>query len=159
MGCSFPMASVCDIASVTTGKTNRQDAVPDGAYPLFDRSKETKRSHRYLFDCKAIIVPGEGATFEPRYYSGKFDLHQRCYAVIPDESAVDAYYLYCAMQSNKDHLAHVAVGSTVKSLRLSSFESMLIPLPPMDIQQRIAYVMRQIDLKIVNNNQTNDYLA
>ncbi len=35
----------------------------------------------YSFDAEAIIYAGEGAEFLPRYYNGKFALHQRCYAI------------------------------------------------------------------------------
>lgn len=72
-----------DIAKVTNGKSDVKDANEDGAYLFFDRSVITKRSNKYLFDNEAIIIPGEDsrAIFEPRYYNGKFDLHQRCYVI------------------------------------------------------------------------------
>lgn len=41
-----------EVASISTGKTNSQDAT---------------------FDCKAVIVPGEGRSFAPRYFSGEQD--------------------------------------------------------------------------------------
>jgi restriction endonuclease S subunit len=72
-----------DMATIKTGKTDVKDAVEDGEYPLFDRSDQIKRSNKYLFDTEAVIVPGEGKDFTPRYYKGKFDLHQRTYAPYP----------------------------------------------------------------------------
>ena len=70
-----------DIAEINNGKSNSQDANPTGIYPLFDRSMLTKKSDRYLFDKEAVIIPGEGKEFVAKYYYGKFDLHQRCYAI------------------------------------------------------------------------------
>ncbi len=64
-----------EICEIKTGKSNAEDAIENGDYAFFDRSKIIKRSSRFLFDCEAIIIPGEGQTFLPRYFSGKFDLH------------------------------------------------------------------------------------
>lgn len=158
MGCSYPLARLTDIAEVSTGKTNRQDAVRAGTYPLFDRSQEVKRSSKFLYDAAAIIVPGEGKEFVPRFYKGKFDLHQRAYAIIPRRDC-NAEFIYYAVQNQRDHFSRVAVGSTVKSLRLSSFETMTIPLPDLRTQDAIAFTMGCIDSKIKVNQRTNDYLA
>ncbi len=113
------------IAIIKNGRCNRQDAIINGRYPLFDRSQVIKGSNEYLFDCSAIIVPGEGKEFIPRFYSGKFNLHQRCYCIqSKDESQISIKYLYYNVFYNRDHFARVAVGSTVPSLRLNSFEDM-----------------------------------
>lgn len=158
MGSKFDEVALTQIATVTTGKTNRQDAVNDGKYPLFDRSQEVKRSNRYLFDGAAVIVPGEGQVFIPRYYEGKFDLHQRAYAVIPNGD-VDARFVYYAILHRKAHFARVAVGSTVKSLRLSSFESMKLPLPNINQQRAIVRLLSAFDELITTHKLANDYLA
>lgn len=53
-----------DIASITNGDSNVQDAVTeskDGLYPFFDRSEDIKYLPTFLFDKEAIIYPGEGA--------------------------------------------------------------------------------------------------
>ena len=70
-----------DICNITNGKSNAQDHIENGIYPLFDRSEVIKKSNNYIFDCEAVIIPGEGVRFVPKYYEGKFDLHQRAYAL------------------------------------------------------------------------------
>jgi len=137
-----------EVATIKTGQTNSVDAVADGVYPLFDRSKDVKRSSKYLFDCEAVIVPGEGKDFVPRYYKGKFDLHQRAYAVIPNEQVCDGRYCYYALLDGRSYFSLVAVGSTVMSLRLSTFESFDILLPPLPEQRAIASVLSNLDDKI-----------
>ncbi len=82
------------IAEISTGKSNTEDAVPNGKYAFFDRSKIIKRSNQYLFDCDAIIIAGEGQTFLPKFYSGKFDLHQRAYAIFNLDMNVDIFATY-----------------------------------------------------------------
>ena len=127
-------------ADIFTGKSNRQDAVDEGKFVFFDRSQETKHSNIWLYDCEGIIVPGEGTSFIPRYYKGKFDLHQRCYCVSPAANDM-SMYIYYYMMLNRHYFLSVATGATVPSLRLKNFTSMKIVIPSQDILnefQRIA---------------------
>jgi type I restriction enzyme S subunit len=130
-----PMGELC---SIKNGKSNSEDAVDDAPYAFFDRSKKIKRSTKYLFDCEALIIPGEGAEFLPRQYSGKFDLHQRAYALYDFKNEIDLKYLYYFLIHEKDYFPRVAVGATVKSLRLRHFEDLPVLHPPLPEQQRIV---------------------
>lgn len=128
-----------NIAIIKNGKCNRQDAVLNGKYPLFDRSQVTKASNEYLFDCSAIIVPGEGKEFIPRFYQGKFNLHQRCYCIqSKNNDQVSIKYLYYNILFNQDYFARVAVGSTVPSLRLGLFENMELKIHTPTEQRHIV---------------------
>ncbi|MFH1192608.1 MAG: restriction endonuclease subunit S [bacterium] len=100
-----------DVADITNGKTNSQDAVADGEYPLFDRSVSIKKSNKFLFDGEAIILPGEGAEFIPRYFNGKFDLHQRAYAIFAREEKLYSAYLLVSVEIVFFVISSVADGS------------------------------------------------
>lgn len=89
-----------NVANISTGKCNREDAEQNGIYPLFDRSQEIKKSSTWLKDCEAIIVPGEGTSFIPRYFKGKFNLHQRCYCVEPTNKETGKYLFYMLMTNS-----------------------------------------------------------
>ena len=158
MPLSIKYVGLMELSEVTTGASNTVDAKDTGQYPFYDRSQVVKRSDKYLFDTEAIIVPGEGMEFIPRYANGKFDLHQRAYAVIPN-SNVDGKYLYYAILNNRKHFSQVATGSTVKSLRLKSFELMEIPLVDFDNQRKISSILSVIDKKIQLNQSINDNLG
>lgn len=132
------LAKLGDICEISTGSTDTKDAVENGQYPLFDRSKKVKASDKYLFDCEALIMPGEGAEFLPRYYLGKFDLHQRAYAMFNFSNLVDPKYLYFYLISVKDYFANNAVGATVKSLRRRHFTELEVPLPSLEKQREIV---------------------
>jgi len=134
-----------DIAVIKNGKTNTQDAVVDGEYPLFDRSVAIKRSNKFLFDAEAVILPGEGAEFVPRYFKGKFDLHQRAYAILPNEKNVASKYLYYFLCKFNNILLKNAVGSTVKSLRLPIIQKMSVLLPSLAEQQKISEILCAVD--------------
>jgi len=136
-----------EVAEIKTGKTNSQDADNTGDYPLFDRSIVIKRSKKFLFNTEAVIVPGEGKEFIPRYYNGKFDLHQRAYAIFNFKGCVPKF-IYYNILLNKDIFKSFATGSTVLSLRLEHFLGFPILLPPIEEQKAIAYVLSSIDDKI-----------
>jgi len=136
-----------EMAEIKTGKTNSQDADNTGDYLLFDRSSVIKRSKKFLFDTEAVIVPGEGKEFIPRYYNGKFDLHQRTYAIFNFKKSIPKFIYYNVLL-NKDIFKYFATGSTVLSLRLEHFLSFPILLPPIEEQKAIADVLSSIDDKI-----------
>lgn len=132
----MPKGWICErlgkVANISTGKCNREDAETDGKYPLFDRSQEIKRSSVWLKDCEAIIVPGEGTTFIPRYFKGKFNLHQRCYCVEPKIDDIGKFLFYVLL-FNRKYFLSVATGATVPSLRQNNFTSMKFLMPELGL--------------------------
>lgn len=122
-------------------QSDTKDAVADGQYAFFDRSKTVKRSNRFLRDCEALIIPGEGTEFLPRHFIGKFDLHQRAYALFDFSPRLEVRYLYYFLHHVADYFPRVAVGATVKSLRLRHFQNLLIRLSPPEEQRRIVAIL------------------
>lgn len=121
-----------NIANISTGKCNREDAEEDGIYPLFDRSQEIKKSNSWIKNCEAIIVPGEGTSFIPRYYKGKFNLHQRCYCVEPKQGNI-GFFLFQTLMMKRIYFLYVATGATVPSLRQNNFTNFKVLLPNEDL--------------------------
>ena len=124
-----------NLANISTGKCNREDAEEDGIYPLFDRSQEIKKSSSWLKDCEAIIVPGEGTSFIPRYYKGKFNLHQRCYCVEPKQDNI-GFFLFQTLMMHRIYFLYVATGATVPSLRQNNFTNFKVLMPNEDLYER-----------------------
>ena len=134
-----------EVSKISTGSSNREDSTTgSGAYTFFDRSQDIRTSNIYLFDGEAVIVAGEGQEFVPKYFVGKFDLHQRTYAIMDFQSCSGLYLFYYINQFRGYFLAQ-AVGSTVKSLRLPMFQEMPIGLPDRKEQQKIADCLSSID--------------
>lgn len=136
-----------DIATINTGSSNRQDSTLEGTYTFFDRSQDIRSSSMYLFDGEAIIVAGEGQEFIPKHFIGKFDLHQRTYAIMNLVDTNGRFLFYYLLQ-HRHYFYAQAVGSTVKSLRLPMFTKMVIDKPTLGEQQKIANFLSAIDDKI-----------
>lgn len=143
------LADVC--LRITNGKANAEDHEEDGLYPLFDRSEVVKRSNEFAFNDEAVIIPGEGMKFQPKYYQGPFNLHQRAYALMRHNG--DARFVYYTMDRFKDTLAKNAVKSTVLSLRLPIIENFGLLVPSKDEQQKIADCLSSLDDLIAAETQ------
>ena len=143
-----------DISEITNGNSDVQDAslsYSDGMYPFFDRSEDIKFLLEYLMDKEAIIYPGEGSEFYPRYYNGKFALHQRCYAIYDIAPNFATRYLYFFCKTQNSYFVRNAVGSTVASLRLDTFKRLNIPNIPIEVQKTYIQLLDKIETKIVDN--------
>ena len=132
------------IAHITNGAGDVQDANTEHQedwYPFFDRSEELKWFPTYSFDKEAVIYAGEGQSFYPRYYNGKFALHQRCYAITDFASCIIPKYCYHFMNTLNSYLVRNSVGSTVPSLRMDIFQKVEIRLPLIPKQQHICKII------------------
>ena len=133
-----------EIAHITNGAGDVQDANTEHQedwYPFFDRSEELKWFPTYSFDKEAVIYAGEGQSFYPRYYNGKFALHQRCYAITDFASCIIPKYCYHFMNTLNSYFVRNSVGSTVPSLRMDIFQKVEIRLPPIPKQQHICKII------------------
>lgn len=136
-----------EIADIGTGKSDKKDAQESGQYPFYVRSKTILRSSKYLYDETAIVIPGEGGVGEIFHFvSGKYDLHQRAYRVsfTVDEMNPKFGYYYIS-SSFKEYINRHAVEATVKSIRKPMLVKFEVPVPPMEIQQRIVDILDRFD--------------
>jgi len=140
-----------DVSRITTGSSNRQDSSLDGVYTFFDRSDDIRTSNTYLFDCEVIIVAGEGSDFIPKYFVGKFDLHQRSYAIMNFDNVIGKF-IFFYIHLFREYFLEQAVGSTVKSLRLPMFQKMPIKCPQEDEQTKIGTYFQNLD-KLISLHQ------
>lgn len=91
----WDIVKIKELCSITTGKSNTQDQVEDGAYPFFIRSDKAVRSNRYLYDCEAVLTIGDGNIGKVFHYvNGKFDLHQRVYKMDNFINILGKYFYY-----------------------------------------------------------------
>lgn len=145
---SMTLGSVCRIK---TGARNNQDKVPNGAYPFFVRSATVERIDSYSYDTEAILVPGEGGIGTIFHYiKGRFEVHQRVYKVSDFASNVSGKFVYYFMRVFfGSHAMENSVKATVDSLRLPTFKSFELRLPPTRAEQEaIVEVLEVADAEI-----------
>lgn len=142
-----------DIAEVKTGSSNRDDSLNSGEYAFFDRSVDIRRSSKFLYNKEALIIAGEGLVFKPRYFNEKFDLHQRAYAILNYKLTNNWKYLYYYISYNHFWFNKMAVGTTMPSLRMDAFNRMIILLPSISEQQKIAEFLISLDNLVESRQQ------
>ena len=85
-----------EVADISTGSSNTDDAIENGLYPFYVRSQEPLAKNEYEFDEEAIITAGDGVGVGKvfHYVKGKFALHQRAYRIHPTADTLNGRFLY-----------------------------------------------------------------
>lgn len=132
-----------EVAEVGTGRSNGNEAIENGEYPFFVRSKDIKRLNKYEYDEEAIIIPGEGGIGDIFHHiKGKYALHQRVYRIHFLTDSVNVRFVYFYMSAAfKSYIMMKAVSATVTSIRKPMIENFPIPLPPLPIQEEIVKIL------------------
>jgi type I restriction enzyme S subunit len=140
-----------EIAHIKTGSRNNEDKVEDGQYPFFVRSEFVERISSYSYDCEAILVPGEGRIGDIFHYiNGRFDVHQRVYAITKFLPDISGRFIYFYLSKNFGAWAmQNTVKATVDSLRLPTFLTFEMMLPPTKAEQiAITSVLADMDAEL-----------
>lgn len=140
-----------EIAHIQTGSSNNQDKVDDGEYPFFVRSATVERINSFSYDCEAILIPGEGGIGSIYHYiNGRFDVHQRVYAITKFSSETSGKFVYFYMTKNfGTHAMENSVKATVDSLRLPTFQNFKLTIPPTTKEQiAITSILSDMDAEI-----------
>lgn len=140
-----------EVAHIKTGSRNNEDKKEDGTYPFFVRSANVERIDTFSHDCEAILVPGEGKIGDIFHYiNGRFDVHQRVYAITQFLDGVSGRYLHLFMARFFGAWAmQNTVKATVDSLRLPTFQTFEVRVPPTkDEQTAIATILSDMDAEI-----------
>ncbi|MBQ9239676.1 MAG: restriction endonuclease subunit S [Treponema sp.] len=143
----WEVKTVKEFAAISTGNKNTQDADPNGIYPFYVRSPIIEKINSFTFDTEGVITAGDGVGTGKvfHYVDGKFGLHQRAY-LIHDFSNVSAKYFYWIFSKNFYSRVHAMTAKTsVDSVRKEMIADMLIPLPPLPEQRRIAQALSDVD--------------
>ena len=148
----WEMKRLGEIAHIKTGARNNQDKIEEGEYPFFVRSATVERINSYSYDCEAILVPGEGGIGSIFHYiQGRFDVHQRVYAITQFSSETSGKFVYFYIAEKFGvHAMQNSVKATVDSLRLPTFRNFEIVMPPTANEQTaIAAILSDMDAEIV----------
>jgi len=140
-----------EVANIKTGSRNNQDKLEDGLYPFFVRSSTVERINSFSHDCEAILIPGEGGIGSIFHYiSGKFDVHQRVYAITQFTSHTSGMFVYFYMATKFGAYAmENSVKATVDSLRLPTFLEFELTIPPsLEEQTAIATILSDMDTEL-----------
>ena len=142
-----------DCTIIKTGKLDSNAAVDNGLYPFFTCDPNTLRINEWAYDTEAILLAGNNASgnYTAKYYNGKFNAYQRTYIIeSKDSNALSVKFLAYAMNLQLRLLKVMSSGSTTKFITMKMLTGLDIPMPCIEVQQRIATILSRYDSLIEN---------
>ena len=113
------------------------------------------RSNKYIFDFpEAVLTVGDGVGTGKvfHYVQGKFDCHQRVYAIHDFESIIGKYFYFYFAEKFYSRVKPMSAKNSVDSVRREMITDMKIPIPCKEEQQKIAYCLSSLD-NLIQNQQ------
>ena len=151
---SHPYVRVTDMNGRHISKENLQ-YVPEDIFPLIKR---------YIVNKGEVILSIVGTIGLVSIIQKELDnasLTENCVKLRPLDSNLSGRFLYYFLISQKGQaeIKKGTVGSTQPKLPLYNIQKIQIPLPPLNIQSRVANILSSLDDKIELNLQMNKTLA
>jgi len=145
-----------EVLEFKTGKLDSNAAVRDGAYPFFTCSPKTLRINSYEFDTEAVLLAGNNARgiFSVKYFSGKFNAYQRTYVITPrNPEIIDCKFAYFQISHLTQKLRQHSIGTATKFLTRKMLDNVMISLPTISEQQKIAFILSTVDDSVQKSDQ------
>lgn len=126
-------------------------------------SKDKERLKKYVLQKGDIVFSRVGSVDRCSYVDQEHSgwlFSGRCLRVRPlDEVDSEYLYYYFGLEETKQFIRNIAVGATMPSINTKLIGEVMVALPNLEIQKKIAELLSAIDTKIEVNRKTNDNLA
>ena len=139
------LGSFCQIK---TGKLDANAMQPNGQYRFYTCAKEYSFIDNYAFDTEALLISGNGAHVgNIHYYKGKFNAYQRTYVL--DNWVHNIIYIKFFLERFlKERIFSEKKEGNTPCIVLSTLSEMLLKIPCLEEQTKIAACLSAIDAKI-----------
>lgn len=127
-----------------------------GKYPVYGGNGFRGYTDTYNFDGECAIIGRQGAFCgNVRYFKGTAYMTEHAVVVCADEHNSTQYlaYLLSTMQ-----LGRLSGQSAQPGLSVKTLSKQVVDVPPLEVQNKIAAILRSLDEKIELNNKINENL-
>jgi restriction endonuclease S subunit len=116
-----------------------------GQYPFYTSGINIYRYDKHLVDGENLYI-ADGGKFSCHYYKGKAAYSSHTYVIKAKDNTIMNKYLYILLNQNAQFITdNYFTGSGLKNLQKQKFATFLIPLPPIEIQQKIVGEYEKIE--------------
>ena len=139
-------------------RLNEYEYFEDGSSIVYGTTGIIARTDKYIDVGEAIILPRKGSINNKFYVKEgqKFFVIDTAFYVKFTKTEVYVKYIYYFLHQVNFELLNEATG--IPSLNRENLKNILIPLPPLPEQQRIAEILSQIDKTIEKEEQYKEKL-
>ena len=142
--CPVEWKELGEVCSVKKGKQlNKNLLTEDGLYPAYNGGQTySGRTNDYNVEANTIIVSQGGASAGfVNFVDTKFWANAHCYYILPDETRVNNRFVYHFVKMNQKYLMDFQHGAGIPALKSDKLSKLLIPIPPLKIQEKIAQIL------------------
>lgn len=136
------------IVNIQTGKKDANYGCEDGEYYFFTCAAEPIRCADYSYDCKAVLLAGNGDISNISIYEGKFEAYQRTYIVESEKDILTEYLYYYFKYRWVDYNLDKMFGTAIPYIRLGNLNDFEVPIPPLEEQKRIVTKIENMFTKL-----------
>ena len=152
----YELGSIC--SRLSSGKNiPAQFVSSQGKYPVYGGNGLRGYTDSYNFEGECAIVGRQGAFCgNVRYFKGTAYMTEHAVVVCANDNNNTQYlaYLLSTMQ-----LGRLSGQSAQPGLSVKTLSKQIVDVPTLEIQDKIASILRSLDEKIELNNKINDNLA
>ncbi len=149
-----------DIVTFKYGKMPVKNKILEaGGYPIYSGYRYVGYYNEYNIDKNTLVIVarGVGGTGDVKLTKEKCYLTNLSIAVLPrNNNLINIFYLYYYFLLH--NLRYLDSGSAQSQITISDLEKLVIKLPPLETQEKIARVLSSLDDKIELNNKINQNL-
>lgn len=157
MSLEFDYYSLGDLVKIKYGKNQKkvQDDT-NGQYPIFGTGGLMGYSIEYLYDKPSVLIGRKGSIEKVRYIEEPFwTVDTLFYTEVNDKIVIPKFLYYVLFLID---LSRYNEGTSIPSLRTETLNSLDLPIPNLDYQNRVLSILSKIDKKIEINEKINKNL-
>jgi restriction endonuclease S subunit len=147
-----------DVCIFQNGKGINKSELIEGEYPVIGGGKKPLGFHNnFNRDENTILCSSSGC------YSGYISKYlskiwaSDCFSIKPNEMIINNNYLYYYLVSKQEEIYKLQKGNAQPHVYSSDLSNLEIPIPPLEIQEKIIEVLDNIYKKIEENNKNIEF--
>ena len=133
-----------EVVKLEKGKQLNKNLLSEvGKYPAYNGGiSYSGFTDKNNYNENTIIISQGGASAGfVNFVTTKFYANAHCYVILPNLEIVENRYIYHFLKLNQEKLTEKQHGAGIPALKTSEILDLLIPVPPLSIQQEIVNIL------------------